>query len=168
MRIRGTLGNAVSGQIQLEYLVGLALVVIIIITTFATVTVPWEYTETEYSSQPFAYEKEQIRSIQTRPFPWINEITQVQFTVTNNDTETGTFSLNFVFDNGKAIGNKKQTIHIMQGQSMTVIQNSPLSGISKVELEVTPPYKRIPNEVTKTKNVHIWVWAWNVFWRLLP
>ncbi|MFH1016463.1 MAG: hypothetical protein V1771_05635 [Chloroflexota bacterium] len=133
---------------------GLALLIVAIMWSTTTWDVP--VVETYYTSQPYNYEQSFVRVNQVRNFPWINEVTQVQYMVKNTDTQKGTFLLNFIFDNGTDTGTKTSMVDILAGEQKAVSMDSPLNGESKVTLKVVPPNKSFPQQRTVTKKVNGW------------
>lgn len=134
------------------------LVVALIILT----TVTWQVPEDEiyYTYTPFTYEQHLVRENQVRNFPWIHEETQAQYVVTNTDASEGTFVLNFTFDNGSQIQTKTEKVDILAGEEKAVTINSPLSGNSKVALNVIPADYANPQHQTVYKTVHVWNYLW--------
>ena len=135
---------------------GTALGMILFATILSTYTWDVQETQTYLIYEPYTYEDTLIRSSQTRPFPWINEVTQAQYTVRNTDSKEGEFTLNFAFDNGAEIKTTTKTVGILAGEEKAVSANSPLPGKSTPTLNVIAPKKAIPQQRTITKQVHIW------------
>ena len=131
------------------------LVVAVIILT----TVTWEIgvEETRYTTEPYTYEQEFIREKQVINWPWFwQKVTQVQYSVKNTDTDEGAFVLNFFFDNGTDSDMKTKKVKLMAGEGDVVKINSSLSGVSEVSLEVAPPFRSVPQQVTVKKTVNAW------------
>lgn len=146
-------------------IVALALCVVIAGAVLSSPIAEEEYTETVYTSEPYTYKQTFIRESQVRTgFFWHKEVTQVQYMITNNESIKGKFSLNFIFDNGvkTEVILKEVDISAHEQKAMTV--NSPLSGISKHTLNITPPNKSIPHQIIKTKKIT----GWEALWRLMP
>jgi hypothetical protein len=68
----------------------------------------------------------------------------------------GTFTLNYLFDNGVDSKVKTKKVKLLPGEVESVTINSPLSGVSKVTLNVAPPHKSVPQQVTVKKTVNAW------------
>jgi len=136
-------------------------VVLLIIVSIILLTVPIipvEITTTTYTFEPYTYQQSLIRTTQVRNFPWIKEVTQVQYIIKNTDVRNGSFDLNFVFNNGEDTDTITKSVDILAGEEKAVTVDSPLRGESTVTLNVIPPKKSIPQESTITKNVTTWSW----------
>lgn len=136
-------------------------VVLLIIVSIILLTVPIipvEITTTTYTFEPYTYQQSLIRTTQVRNFPWIKEVTQVQYIIKNTDVRDGSFDLNFVFNNGEDTDTITKSVDILAGEKKAVTVDSPLKGESTVTLNVIPPKKSIPQESTITKNVTTWSW----------
>jgi len=147
-----------------QIIVPIALFLVIAAIIMSTVTWEVEEVETYFTSEPYTYEKSLIRENQVRNFPWINEVTRVQYMVKNTDAHEGTFNLNFIFDNGEETRTRTKTVDILAGEEKAVMIDSPLKGKSTVTLNVIPPNKSIPQERTVTKKVNVF----DYLWQLIP
>ncbi len=144
---------------------GLAIIIFLIMMT--TVTWDIQVVEPYVRYEPYTYTQSLVRTNQVQAgFLWLNNVTQAQYIVTNNDSQKGTFSLNFVFDNGSATQTVTKSVDILGGERKAVVVDSPLSGVSKVNLQVTPPSKAIPSERTVTKKVNGWSYIGNFIFHI--
>lgn len=138
-------------------IIGGAIGLVIAAIILTTYTWEIEVEETRYTKEPFSYEQELIREKQVTNCPWFwQKVTQVQYMVKNTDTGKGTFILNFLFDNGIDSEMKTKKVKLMPGEGDVVKVNSPLSGVSEVSLEVAPPFRSVPQQVTVKKKVNAW------------
>lgn len=137
-------------------LAGTAIGMVLFATILSTTTWDVEQNETYISYQPYTYEYSLVRTQQTRPFPWLHEVTQAQYKLRNEDAQEGQFILNVTFDNGVQSGTTTKKANILAGEGIIVTINSPLSGKSAPILNVIPPNKAVPMQRTVTKKVHIW------------
>jgi hypothetical protein len=142
-------------SIQAIIYTAIGLVVAAIILT----TITWEIDvqETRYIQEPYTYEEELIREKQVINWPWFwQKATEVQYSVKNTDTDEGTFILNFLFDNGSDSDMETKKVKLMPGEGDVVKVKSPLSAVSKVSIDVTPPFRSVPQLVTVKKKVNGW------------
>jgi hypothetical protein len=102
------------------------------------------------TSEPFSFQQSYIRSTQVKNFPWIHDSTQAQFFVKNTDTQEGSFTLNYKFDNGSKTETKTKKVKILAGEEKAVSLDSTLRGKSSVILDVIPPSKLVVHQGTKT------------------
>jgi hypothetical protein len=141
-------------------IVAIAVAVVFAAIIFSIPTVEVQEKEIYFTSEPYTYEQSLVRENQVWNFswifPWIHEVTQVQYMVKNTDTQKGTFVLNFIFDNGTEIDTRTKTVDILAGEEKAVTMDSSLSSKSTVTLNIIPPNKSIPQERTVTKKVSVW------------
>ena len=140
----------------MQEIIGTALALLIVVIILTTTT--WDVTVVEkYNTyQPYTYEQSLVRVRQVRNFPWIDEVTEGQFIVKNTDSQPGSFSLNFTFDNSVDTSTETTTIDILAGEQKAITMDSPLAGESKITLKVIPPNKQIPQQRNVTKKVSGW------------
>ena len=136
--------------------IGGAIALVVVLIICSSPIIPVQETVTHYTSEPYSFKQELVREKQARPFPWLWEVTQIQYLITNTDHDDGPFKLNCLFDNGLESETKTVTVEISAGAGKSVSINSPLSGKSTVSLNVIPPYRSIPKEEKITKNVSVW------------
>jgi hypothetical protein len=139
-----------------------------IIALIMLTTITWDVpvVETYPTYEPYDYEDTLVRESQIRKFPWFSEVTRVQYLVTNTDAKTGTFALNFTFDNGIEIATLTETVAIGAGEERAMTVDSPLKGVSRFTVNVIPPGKSVLHERTVTKKFHVWdVPLWWLFFR---
>lgn len=144
---------------------GLAIIIFLIMMTTVTwdVQVVEKYTQYQY----YDYTQSLIRTNQVRAgFLWLDEVTQAQYLVTNKEAQKGSFSLNFIFDNGTETKTVTKTVTILAGEQKAITENSPISGVSQVSLNVTPPIKAIQAERTVTKKVNGWNYIGNFIFHI--
>ena len=137
-------------------IIGLAFGGLIAAMVLTTATWPIDQVETYYTPQPYTYTESEVLEKQVRNFPWINEVTQVQYIVQNTNLSEGKFVLNFIFNNGSETATRTKTVVIIGGEQQAVTMNSPLKGISTIILNVIPPNYSIPHERTIQKMVNGW------------
>lgn len=138
-------------------IIGTAIALVVAAIIMTTVTWEIEVEETHYTEEPYSYEQELIREKQVTNWPWFwQKVTQVQYLIKNTDTNKGTFILNFLFDTGTDSEMKTKKVKLMPGEGDVVKVNSPLSGVSEVSLEVAPPFRSVPQQVTVKKKVNGW------------
>jgi hypothetical protein len=138
-------------------LISIGFGIIIFLIMMTTVTWDVQVVEKYTRYEPYTYSQSLIRTNQVHAgFLWLKEVTQAQYIVTNSEPQKGSFSLNFVFDNSSTTKTVTKNIDILAGERKAVTVNSPLSGVSTVNLQVTPPSKAIPSERTVTKKVNGW------------
>ena len=140
----------------------IGLVITLIILSLPIIPIQKEVTK--YTADYYTFEQEFVREKQVRPFPWFREVTQVQYLVTNTYYADGTFMLNCCFDNGSESGTKTNKVKILAGEQKSVSINSPFSGISKVTLNVVPPYRTVAQKETITVYVNAWYFGWYEVW----
>lgn len=117
-----------------------------------------EEVKTHITYQPYSYEQSLIRESQIQKFifPWVSEVTQIQYMVKNTDTQEGTFVLNFIFDNGGETRTVTEKEDILGGENKAVTVDSPLRGKSTSRLNVIPPVRAIPEQRIVKKKVSAW------------
>jgi len=110
---------------------------------------------TDLTNEPLAYQGSVVRETQVPT--WIFwEATEVQYMITNRDVVDGTFTLNFVYDNGKETKSSTRKIKILAGVQQAVTQMSAFHGVSKVTLYVVPPYRVVARQRTVPRNITLW------------
>ncbi len=122
-------------------------------------TITWEIDVVEpyLASEPYHYEQTLVRERQVPNCPWFwQEVTQAQYLVKNTEDRDGTYTLNFLFDNGINSQTKTIKVEIISGEEKAVTINSPLTGVSKISLNVVPPNKSILQQRTVKKRVNVW------------
>ena len=131
----------------------------LILAAMLVTTITWEIEVVEpyYTTEPYHYEQTLVRETQVPNFPWFwQEVTQAQYLVKNTEDRNGTYTLNFLFDNG--INSETETIkvEIISGEEKAVTINSPLTGVSTISLNVLPPNKSVLQQRTVKKKVNAW------------
>lgn len=138
-------------------IIGGAIGLVVAAMILTTVTWEIEVEETYYTKEPYSYEQELVREKQVSMIPWFwIKVTQTQYIIKNIDVEEGTFTLNFLFDNGTDSEIRTKKVKLSPGEMETITMNSPLSGVSKVSLNVAPPNKTVPQQRTVKKTVNGW------------
>jgi len=135
-----------------------AISLVIILTIFSSPLIDVEEVGTDITYLPYSYEQALIRESQAQKFifPWFSEVTRAQYMVKNTDTQKGSFTLNFIFDNGVETRTLTEKEDILAGESKAVTVDSPLRGKSTSELSVIPPVKAIPEQRVTKKKVSVW------------
>jgi hypothetical protein len=133
--------------------------IVLILAAMLATTITWDIDVVEpyYTSEPYHYEQTLVREIQVTNFPWFwQEVTQAQYLVKNTEDRNGTYTLNFLFDNGTNSETRTQEVEILSGETKAVTINSPLTGLSTVSLKVVPPNKSVLQQRTVKKKVNVW------------
>ena len=125
-------------------------------------TITWEIDVVEpyYTKEAYHYEQTFVREKQVPNFPWFwQEVTQAQYLVKNTDDKDGTYTLNFLFDNGTNSETETMEVDIMSGEEKAITVNSPLTGVSTISLNVVPPNKLVLQQRTIKKRVNTWYYV---------
>ena len=107
--------------------------------------------------EPYSYESELIQEHQVQNIPlfWM-EVTQVQYQITNTDTNEGTFVLNFLFDDGVNSKTITKKLKLLPNEAGSVTVNSPFFNVSQVSVNVAPLNKSVLQYRTVKKTVNGW------------
>ena len=76
--------------------------------------------------------------------------------IKNTDTTSGSFNLNFVFDNSVEKETITESVELLPGEEKEVKTKVPLSGDVNVQVNVIPPNKSVPQETLMEKKVNVW------------
>jgi hypothetical protein len=137
----------------------IAVVVAVIVAAILMSTVTWQIDVVEpyYTSEPYHYEQTLVREKQVTKLPWFwQTATQAQYLVKNTEGKDGTFTLNFLFDDGTNSRTKTMRVEILAGEQKAVTITSPLTGVSTISLSVVPPNKSELQYRTVKKTVNAW------------
>ena len=138
-------------------IVGVALGLVMAAIVLTTVTWPIDVVEPFYTSEPYHYEQILVREKQVTRWPWFWQAkTQAQYLVSNAEDADGTFTLNFLFDDGLNVKTNTLKVEIAAGEGKAVTVNSPFAGRSTISLNVVPPNKSELQYRTVTKMVNAW------------
>jgi hypothetical protein len=143
-----------------QAIVGTAVGLVLAAIIMSTVTWEIDVVETYNASEPYSYEQELVRVKQVQNWPWFwQQVTQAQYLVKNTDLTEGTFTLNFLFDNGIDAKTKTEKASVLAGENKAITKNSPLQGISTASLNVVPPNKSELRQQTVKKTVNAWYYV---------
>ena len=137
---------------KVEWAIG----VIIVLILFSVPTIPIQKEVTKYTLEPFSFNQVSAGEKQVHSFLWFGDVTQITYLITNNDTEDGKFTLNYLFDNSSENKTKTIEVKILAGEMKSVTTKSPLPGKSTASLNVIPPYRTVANKEPITINVNVW------------
>ena len=148
---------------DIRAIVGIALGLVIAAIVLTAVTWPIEVVEPYYTSEPYHYEQTLVREKQVTRWPWFWQTkTQGQYLVKNTEDIDGTFTLNFLFDDGLNVKTKTMEVEIMAGEGKAVTINSPFAGELTISLNVVPPNKSELQYRTVTKTVNTWQYLYGL------
>ena len=134
-------------------------VIAIIVAAILMSTITWQIDVVEpyYTSEPYHYELTLVRQQQVTKPPWFwQTATQAQYLVKNTEDRDGSFTLNFLFDDGTNTRTKTMKVEILAGEERAVTITSPFAGESTISLSVVPPNKSELQYRTVKKTVSAW------------
>ncbi len=143
-----------------QVIVGSALAVIIALILMTTYTWEIEVEKPYPVIEPYHYEQIFVRETQVPNFPLVwQSVTQTQYLIKNMEDKEGTFTLNFLFDNGVSFSSRTMKINIMSDEQKAVTINSPLTGESKISLNTVPPDNITIQYRPEKKKVNAWYYV---------
>lgn len=116
-----------------------------------------EVEESYYTTEPHQYQQTLVRERQVIDWPrfW-RSVTEAQYLIKNTENTDGTFTLNFLFDNGTDTKTKTQRVRILAGEERAVKMKSTLAGQSTISLNVVPPNRSEVQYRSVKKMVSTW------------
>lgn len=131
-----------------------ALVVVIWRWEIVTVEVP----EIHFTTEPLHFEPSTVRIVNKTIFGLISW-RDAQLSIKNTDNSTGTFRINFVFDNDIEMRSITKSVELFPNEEKEITTHIPLKGQINVEVNVIPQNKFIPVKTMVKKTVSVWSWA---------
>lgn len=130
--------------------------IIVALVIMSVPIIPKQYTVTEYTYDALSYEMTSPVILVSKSFLLFFKRTEAHQGIKNTDSSSGTFSLNFVFNNGIERETITENVKLLPGEEKEVKTKVPLSGDVDVEVNVIPPYRPIPEETLMEKKVNVW------------
>ena len=115
--------------------------------------IPVQVTELEYTSHPLSFEKTSPPRLLTKTVLLFFTHVVAQQSIKNTDNQTGTFDLNFVFDNGSEKETATESVDLRSGEEKVVYTDVPISGQLNVSVNVIPPKRYSVQKKVVEKNV---------------
>lgn len=134
----------------------LALGIVISLIILSSPIVPVQTTEAELTSRPLSYELTSSPRLLNKTVLFVFSKIVAQQSIKNTDNQTGTFDLNFIFDNGIEKDTATEEVDLLPGEEKVVYTDVPISGQVNVSVNVIPPKRYSVQKKVVQKNVSAW------------
>ncbi|MGB8706597.1 MAG: hypothetical protein WCD72_01415 [Dehalococcoidia bacterium] len=138
-----------------DTIIGIVVLIVLALLIWRWEIVPVDVTEIHFTSEPYSFETSPV-TVVNKPILYLIPWREAQQSIQNTDNLTGTFSLNFVFDNGIEKESTIESIQLAPNEEEVVTAHVPLRGQVNVDTHVIPPNKLIPQKTIVKKTVSVW------------